>query len=90
MFPPLSLEHLQEGLFLGVSPLLRISNESGFSMELRFQRSHETEGECATIMLRNGDTIDDSMAVFDALELSGGSRRALMSLTLGNLSQFLN
>lgn len=74
----------EEGLYLGVSPLVRISNESGFSMELRFRRSHETGGEGATILLKDGDTIDDSMAVFDALQLSGGSKRTLMSLTLGS------
>lgn len=57
-------------------------------MELRVRRSQETGGECANILLRSGDMIDDSMAVFDALKLSGGSRRALMSLSLGN-SDFL-
>lgn len=55
-------------------------------MELCFRRPQET-GECAIILLRSGDTIDDHMAAFDALEMSGGSKRALMSLALGKLSQ---
>ncbi|KAG0468826.1 hypothetical protein HPP92_018154 [Vanilla planifolia] len=32
----------------------------------------------------HGDTVDDSKAVFEALDFDGGSRRTLMSLTLGN------
>ncbi|KAH7673564.1 Vacuolar protein sorting-associated protein 13 [Dioscorea alata] len=74
----------EEGLSLVVTPLLRIHNESGFRTELRFRRPQEDEAEAASVMLRTGDTIDDCMASFDALKLSGGSKRALMSLTLGN------
>ncbi|XP_077214791.1 vacuolar protein sorting-associated protein, putative (DUF1162) isoform X2 [Tasmannia lanceolata] len=74
----------EEGVSLVVSPLLRIHNESGFSIELRFRRPHEAEAESASVLLRDGDTIDDSMAVFDALDLSGGSKKALISLSLGN------
>ncbi|CAB4317894.1 unnamed protein product [Prunus armeniaca] len=42
------------------------------------------EDEFASVMLNAGDTIDDSMAMFDALNLSGGRKKALMSLGLGN------
>ncbi|XP_058069198.1 uncharacterized protein LOC131218589 isoform X3 [Magnolia sinica] len=74
----------EDGVSLVVSPLLRIHNASGFSMEIRFQRPQETEAESASVLLQSGDTIDDSMAVFDALKLSGGLKKALMSLSLGN------
>ncbi|XP_039116930.1 uncharacterized protein LOC120252825 isoform X3 [Dioscorea cayenensis subsp. rotundata] len=77
-------KNTEEGLSLVVTPLLRIHNESGFPTELRFRRPQEDEAEAASVMLRTGDTIDDCMASFDALKLSGGSKRALMSLTLGN------
>lgn len=53
-------------------------------MELRFRRPQDAEAEYASIVLRNGDTIDDCMAVFDALNLSGALKKALMSLSLGN------
>lgn len=76
--------HLQDGLSLVISPLLRIYNASGFSLELRFRRPQDVEAEYASIVLQNGDTIDDCMAVFDALNLSGGLKKALMSLSLGN------
>lgn len=68
---------------LVVSPLLRIHNKSDFSLELCIRRPQEAEGESASVLLRSGDTIDDSMAIFDAIDMSGGSKRALMSLTLG-------
>ncbi|XXG49284.1 hypothetical protein AAC387_Pa02g3508 [Persea americana] len=74
----------EDGLSLIISPLLRIYNASGFSMELRFRRPQDVEAEYASIVLQNGDTIDDCMAVFDALNLSGGLKKALMSLSLGN------
>lgn len=66
-------------------------------MELRFRRPHQKEDEFATVMLKPGDTIDDSMAMFEALHLSGGVKKALTSLSLGehfslirqNLSRFI-
>ena len=66
-----------------MSPLIRIHNETRFSMELRFRRSHQKEDEFALVMLNSGDTIDDSMAMFDAVHLSGGMKKALTSLSLG-------
>ncbi|KAJ0963386.1 hypothetical protein J5N97_028508 [Dioscorea zingiberensis] len=77
-------KNTEEGISLVVSPLLRIHNESEFPTELRFQRPQQNEAEAASVMLRSGDTIDDCMTSFDALDLSGGSKRALTSLTLGN------
>lgn len=70
-----------------ISPLIRIHNETGFPMELRFRRAQQKEDEFASVMLNAGDTIDDSMAMFDALNLSGGRKKALMSLGLGMCSQ---
>ncbi|KAG1347955.1 hypothetical protein COCNU_06G017840 [Cocos nucifera] len=78
------LKTTEEGLLLVVSPLLRIHNKSEFSLELRIRRPQAAEGESASVLLRSGDTVDDSMAIFDAIDMSGGSKRALMSLTLGN------
>ncbi|XP_038970270.1 uncharacterized protein LOC103709193 isoform X2 [Phoenix dactylifera] len=78
------LKATEEGLLLVVSPLLRIHNKSEFSLELRIRRPQEAAGESASVLLRSGDTIDDSMAIFDAIDMSGGSKRALMSLSLGN------
>ncbi|KAK7251111.1 hypothetical protein RIF29_34030 [Crotalaria pallida] len=72
------------GLSVVVSPLIRIHNETGFSMELQFQRPDPKEDEFASALLRPGDSIDDSMAMFDAINFSGGVKRALMSLSIGN------
>ncbi|KAL5715065.1 hypothetical protein ACHQM5_016944 [Ranunculus cassubicifolius] len=74
----------EDGLSVVVSPLLRIHNETGFSMEILFWRPQNKESESASVILRNGDTIDDSMAALDALNLNGGSKKVLMSITLGN------
>lgn len=52
-------------------------------MELRFRRNQPKEDECASVFLKPGDVIDDSMAMFDALNSSGGLRKALMSLCVG-------
>jgi hypothetical protein len=35
------------------------------------------------VLLKPGDSIDDSMAIFDAINFSGGVKRALMSLSVG-------
>ncbi|KAI5418217.1 hypothetical protein KIW84_042736 [Lathyrus oleraceus] len=72
------------GLSFVVSPLIKIHNETGFSMELQFQRPAPMEDEFASILLKPGDCIDDSMAIFDAINFSGGVKRALMSLSVGN------
>lgn len=74
----------EDGLKIVVSPLIKIHNETEFSMELRFQRPQQNEAEFASVLLKSGDTIDDSMAVFDALNMSGGLKKALMSLSVGN------
>jgi hypothetical protein len=74
---------LQEGLSLSVQPLLRIYNKSDFPLELRFQRPNKVNDEAAFVTVRSGDMIDESSGVFDAMEFSGGSKRALMSLALG-------
>lgn len=65
------------------SPLIKIHNETEFSMELRFQRPQQTEAEYASVLLKSGETIDDSIAAFDALNSSGGLKKALMSLSVG-------
>ncbi|EXB37240.1 hypothetical protein L484_020299 [Morus notabilis] len=74
----------EDGLSVIVSPLIRIHNETKFSMELQFRRPHQKEDEFASLVLKPGDTIDDSMAMFGALHLSGGMKKALTSLSLGN------
>ncbi|WOH10040.1 hypothetical protein DCAR_0729501 [Daucus carota subsp. sativus] len=71
-------------LSLAVSPLLRIHNETDFSMELRFQRPEHKESESASIILKAGDAIDDTLAAFGAINLSGGTKKALVSLSVGN------
>ncbi|XP_054810227.1 uncharacterized protein LOC129311789 isoform X2 [Prosopis cineraria] len=75
---------LEDGLSVVVSPLVTIRNETGLSMELQFQRPQPKEDEFASVSLKPGDSIDDSMAIFDAIKFSGGVKRALMSLTIGN------
>ncbi|VAI13448.1 unnamed protein product [Triticum turgidum subsp. durum] len=75
---------LQEGLSLSVQPLLRIYNKSDFPLELRFQRPQNENEEAALVTVRSGDMVDESTGVLDAMNLSGGSKKALMSLALGN------
>ncbi|KAI3813329.1 hypothetical protein L1987_18049 [Smallanthus sonchifolius] len=74
----------EDGLSIIVSPLLRIHNKTDFPVELRFQRP-EQENEHASVMLKAGGTIDDSTAAFDAIKASGGSKKALRSLSVGNI-----
>uniref|UniRef100_A0A0D9Y124 Vacuolar protein sorting-associated protein 13 VPS13 adaptor binding domain-containing protein n=1 Tax=Leersia perrieri TaxID=77586 RepID=A0A0D9Y124_9ORYZ len=76
-------QNSEEGLSLSIQPLLRIYNKSDFPLELRFQRPHKSIEEAAFVTLRSGDMIDESTGVFDLMDLSGGSKRALMSLALG-------
>ena len=66
-----------------VSPLLRIHNETTFSMVLRFRRPQQVETEFASVLLQAGDTIDDSIAAFDSINLSGALKKALLSLNVG-------
>ncbi|KAI9166047.1 hypothetical protein LWI28_025262 [Acer negundo] len=74
----------EDGLSVVVSPLVRIHNETEFSMELRFRRIQEKGDEFASVSIKPGDSIDDSMATFDAISFSGGLKKALMSLSVGN------
>ncbi|KAL5225980.1 hypothetical protein ABZP36_012619 [Zizania latifolia] len=76
-------QNSEEGLSLSVQPLLRIYNKSDFPLELRFQRPHKANEEAAFVTVRSGDMVDESTGVFDSMELSGGSKRTLMSLALG-------
>ncbi|XP_022132801.1 uncharacterized protein LOC111005570 isoform X3 [Momordica charantia] len=76
--------HPEDGLSIVVSPMTRIHNESGLTMELRFRRNQPKEDECASVLVEPKDVIDDSMGMFDALNSSGGLRKALMSLSVGN------
>ncbi|KAI3665752.1 hypothetical protein L6452_44382 [Arctium lappa] len=73
----------EDGLSIVVSPLLRIHNRTDFPIELRFQQPVQEENEHA-LVLKAGDTIDDSTAAFDAIKASGGSKNALISLSVGN------
>lgn len=70
-----------------ISPLIRIHNETGLSMKLRFRRSQQKEDVFASAVLDAGDTYDDSMAMFDAINLSGEEKKALRSLSVGMHSQ---
>ncbi|KAF6166527.1 hypothetical protein GIB67_005389 [Kingdonia uniflora] len=74
----------KDGLSVVVSPLLRIHNETGFSMELRFRRPQQKEADFASVMLRSQDMIDDSMAALNAINSTVGSKKAFISLSLGN------
>ena len=70
---------------LNVSPLLRVHNNTGYLVELRIQRPESMEDESASVVLREGDTVDDCMAAFDAISLSGGTKKALLSFGVGML-----
>ena len=58
-------------------------------MELRFRRPQQPADESASVVLKPGDKIDDSMAMFDSLHLSGGLKKALTSLSLGKHFELL-
>lgn len=79
----------KDGLSVAVSPMVMIHNDTGLSMELKFQRPQPKEDEFASVSLKPGDSIDDFMAMFDAIKFSGGVKRALMSLTVGMHCQLL-
>ncbi|CAN1331486.1 hypothetical protein LINPERPRIM_LOCUS35341 [Linum perenne] len=74
----------EDGLKIVVSPLIRIHNETSFSMEVRFRRPQENEDVFASVFLKTGDAIDDTLATFDAINSSGGLKKTLMSLSVGN------
>ncbi|XAR73934.1 hypothetical protein NMG60_11008067 [Bertholletia excelsa] len=74
----------EDGMSIVVSPLLRIHNETKFSLELRFRRPQQNADQSASVLLKSGDIIDDSVAAFDAKSSHGGLKKALMSVTVGN------
>lgn len=74
----------EDGLSVTVSPMVRIHNESGRLLELRCRRPQQREDGGAAVCLKHGVIIDDSMGVFDAFDLSGESKKALVSFGLGN------
>ncbi|KAL9265650.1 Intermembrane lipid transfer protein VPS13-like protein [Drosera capensis] len=78
-------KNLEEGLSVVVSPLLRVHNVTGLPLELRFQRPEQKEFESAAVLLQAGDTIDDCVAAFDAVNGTGGFKKALVSLSVGNV-----
>ncbi|XP_011099247.1 uncharacterized protein LOC105177708 isoform X2 [Sesamum indicum] len=75
---------IEDGLSIVVSPLLKIHNETDFSLELHFQRPQHEQTESASLILKAGEVIDDAITAFSAIDLSGGSRKALTSLSVGN------
>ncbi|OIT19675.1 hypothetical protein A4A49_40401 [Nicotiana attenuata] len=74
----------EDCLTIIVSPLLKIHNDTDFSMELRFQRPQHKEVDYASVMLKVGDAIDDSMAAFGAINLSSERKKTLNYLSVGN------
>lgn len=62
---------------------MKIHNETDFVMELRFQRPQLEKDEFASILLKSGDTMDDTTAMFDSINLSGGVKKAITSLSVG-------
>lgn len=75
----------EDGLSIVVSPLLRIHNKTDFPIEIRFQRPENQGNDHASVVLKGGDTIDDSKVAFDAIKTSGGSKKTLISLSVGNI-----
>ncbi|KAL8476053.1 hypothetical protein ACS0TY_028647 [Phlomoides rotata] len=77
-------KRIEDGLSIVVTPLLMIHNETDFSLELCFKRPQNEETESASLILEAGDVVDDAMTAFNAIDLSGGPRKALTSLSVGN------
>ncbi|XP_024524529.1 uncharacterized protein LOC112344305 isoform X2 [Selaginella moellendorffii] len=73
----------QDGIFLTVSPMVKIHNATGLVLQLRCRRPKQGEGG-AIVSLKDGDIIDDSMGAFDALNLEGEMKKALLSFNVGN------
>lgn len=63
--------------------MLKIHNETDFPLELRFQRPQHKETDAASLTLKAGDVIDDSLTAFNAVDSSGGLKKALTSLSVG-------
>ncbi|EOA26077.1 hypothetical protein CARUB_v10019496mg [Capsella rubella] len=76
----------EDGLSISVSPLIRIHNETSLPMEIRFQRSKQKKDDFASVPLKPGGSVDDSVAAFNAISLSGDLKKALTSLAVGNFS----
>ncbi|XP_010515400.1 PREDICTED: uncharacterized protein LOC104791262 [Camelina sativa] len=76
----------EDGLSISVSPLTRIHNETSLPMEIRFQRSKQKRDDFASVPLKPGGSIDDSVGAFNAISLSGDLKKALTSLAVGNFS----
>lgn len=74
---------------ISVSPLTRIHNETSLPMEIRFQRSKQKRDDFASVPLKPGGSIDDSVAAFNAISLSGDMKKALTSLAVGRYFGFL-
>lgn len=74
----------EDCLSVTISPMVRIHNASGLLLELRCRRPHQKEDVGVAALLKHGDIIDDSMGAFDAFDLSGESKKALLSFGLGN------
>lgn len=79
---------MQDGLSIVVSPLIRVHNETKFSMELRFQRPQQA-GDEYVVSLKMGEALDDSMAMFEAISSSGGLKKAITSLGVGMVLFYL-
>lgn len=62
--------------------MVRIRNATGLFLELQCRRPKQ-EGDGAVVLLEDGDTIDDCMGSFDALNLEGELRKALTSFNVG-------
>ncbi|GKB86905.1 hypothetical protein Tco_0959177 [Tanacetum coccineum] len=72
----------QDGLSIVVSPLLRRHNKTNIPIEIHFQQPKNQGNDHAFVVLKGGDTINDSTASFDALKTSGGSKKTLISLSV--------
>ncbi|KAH9301470.1 hypothetical protein KI387_013053, partial [Taxus chinensis] len=74
----------EDGFSVMVSPMKRVQNASGLSLELRCRRPQQKEDDGMVVLLKDGDIIDDSMGSFDAFKFSGEMRKTLLSFSLGN------
>jgi len=75
----------EDCLSVTISPMVLIHNASGLLLELRCRRPHQKEDVGVAALLKHGDIIDDSMGAFDAFDLSGESKKALLSFGLGKV-----
>lgn len=64
---------------------MKIHNETGFELNVRFKQPQQNDAaDLTTALLKPGDVIDDSESAFEVSNFSGGTRKALMALTVGN------